>query len=218
MRNFSFINKYNRLFMGIEKLFDFLRHLIIILLIVYLTRKVFLLEDKVEELSNHIKLDETFEEEYSTDNDLGVLHKVSSQNSDAIPIMINMPSNLNYNTSVFKSKIDLCRNFYDDKTSVEDVKIEKSNENNDYNNMPKISEIVTISTSSDIHESVKYVEEIKEIKEIEEIEEIVEEPIKKTARKSLKDLQAIATSKNIDIKNENGKLKTMKELKAEINI
>jgi predicted patatin/cPLA2 family phospholipase len=78
--------------MEIDKLLDFLRHLIVILLIVYLTRKVFVLEDKVEKLYTEIKNSDMFEEEYSTDNEIQILNQVSAKSTE--PIMINMPTKL----------------------------------------------------------------------------------------------------------------------------
>jgi hypothetical protein len=205
--------------MEIDKLLDFLRHLIVILLIVYLTRKVFVLEDKVEKLCNEIKNCDIYEEEYSTDNEIKTLNQVSTKSLE--PIMINLPTKLDttyYCSNQISTQLpSICK----------------------INNciLPKTENLYTSpkSKSSSVKSKspiIEYKSESKEVvagnieisnkieikPEIETILEPVIEPLPRTGRKSLKDLQNIAISKNIDIKKENGKLKTIKELKDEINI
>jgi hypothetical protein len=208
--------------MEIDKLLDFLRHLIVILLIVYLTRKVFVLEDKVEKLCNEIKNSDIFEEEYSTDNEIQTLNHVSAKSTE--PIMINMPTKLD--TSYYCSQHisnqlpSICKINNSIPSVVSKSQVIYNSPKSKSSSIKSKSPIIEYSLLNE--EKLESNVEVNNIIEADanleiEVEPKIE-PLPRTGRRSLKDLQNIAVLKNIDIKKENGKFKTIKELKEEINI
>lgn len=171
--------------MNYEKTLEFLRQVLIVLVIFYLTKKIFALEDRVTYLEKKNSEEIVNDEEYSTENNIKVFNDVLKKQVSSVAT-INIPQFLPQ--TVFVTQ---------------------------HQNSPK-KEIIVVS------------EETQETSKSSESHGAQACPINKPesdspkinlqdVKPSLKEIQEIAISKNIDIK-VSGKNKSRKKLIDEINI
>lgn len=211
--------------MNFEKITEFVRQLLMVFIIIYLTRKLFALEDRIIYLEKkYISDDEEIEEEYSTEN---FFEKIMGNNLNN-PVTLQIPTCENpllcsrrkvaevpvVIKTIQQTSKPAVISEHSNQYSINEEPVVTKKPVNEQVEEPVIEQVLNEQSVNKqlVNEQVVNEQSVNKRLVNEQVERIEITPTKFT----LKELQDLAISKNIDLKT-GGRNKTRKQLLEEIN-